>query len=84
MEQAKSNFDTYISSHIAILKSIAEDDHMVSLYQCYNKGEIDNIYKYENLITNSIKDARDNHYTNQPGIRLGLKYRLRFSPDILA
>lgn len=61
MEQAKSNFDTYISSHIAILKSIAEDDHLVSLYQCYNKGEIDNIYKYENLITNSIKDARDNH-----------------------
>ena len=61
MEQARYNFDTYMASHRAILNSIAESDMLISAYQCYEREEIDNIFKYENRIVDIIKESRENH-----------------------
>lgn len=61
MEQARYNFDTYMTSHRAILNSIAESDILISAAQCYERGEIDNTFKYENRIVDNIKSARENH-----------------------
>ncbi|WP_147737729.1 MULTISPECIES: cache domain-containing sensor histidine kinase [Blautia] len=61
MEQARYNFDTYMTSHRAILNSIAENDILISASQCYERGDIDNTIKYETRIVDTIKSSRENH-----------------------
>lgn len=61
MEQARYNFDTYMSSHRAILKSIAENDALISASQCYERGDIDNTIKYETRVVDNIKSSRENY-----------------------
>ncbi len=61
MEQARSYFDSYMSSHKAILNSIAESDVLKSASQCYENGEISNTLKYEARIVDTIKSSIDNH-----------------------
>lgn len=61
MEQARYYFDTYMTSHRAILNSIAESDILKSASQCFENGEISNRLQYESRIVDTIKSSISNN-----------------------